>query len=378
MATSSLLRAGLLCAFAVGLPALEAGAEAPAKARARAPVEARLDARPVNEARVERVLASMSLRQRVAQLLLAYPQIDKVGPVEVGGLLFVGRSLSDLVKAKAKIDSSVRRSRIPPFVAVDMEGGDFNRMKSHPAVKDLPSARAMASLSDEEVERWGQTVGASMREIGLNMNLAPVYDIATRGHMFDNGRAFSGDPAVAAAKANAFSRGLLRSGVVPIGKHYPGYGSLSGDSDHALVTADWTLEELGKQSNVFHAGDAWLGGVMMSNVAYTAYGPRPAILNPTLVGMAHARGWMTMTDDVSVKVLADAVGGTSEDVLREAFLAGNDLLLTTAPPDWAKGLDYVGILVGLVEAEPSRKAQLDESCRRVLKLKDRLGMLEGL
>ena len=64
-------------------------------------------------------------------------------------------------------------------------------------------------------------------------------------------------------------------------------------------------------------------------------------------------------------------------LLVRAFLAGNDILLTTAPPDWSKGLDYLGILTRTAEASPENQALLATSCARVLRLKDRMGLLEG-
>ncbi len=327
--------------------------------------------------RVERVFQALGPRGRVAQLLLAYPQVDKTGPVEVGGVLFVGNSLKNLAKASGRIASAKARSKVPAFFAVDMEGGDFNRMKTHPALRDLPSARALAGLGDAEVETWGLTVGNAMREIGLNMNLAPVLDVAGSGHLADNRRSFSGEAAVVERKARAYARGLMRAGVLPIGKHFPGYGDLAGNSDRQLVVADWEIARLREQMDVFHRVAQQLGGVMMANVGYSALGPKPAILNPVLVTMAHEHGWITVTDDVSIKVLGEAVKGDTAEVVRQAFLAGNDLLLTTAPPDWDQGVDYIGILMELVSGSPELQAKADLSCRRILALKDRMGLLRG-
>ena len=329
-------------------------------------------------ARVERVLASLSPREKVAQLLLAYPQVNKTSAVEVGGVLFVGNSLKNLAKASERIQSARSRSKVPAFFAVDMEGGDFNRMKTHPALRELPSARELATLDDEEVEAWGLTVGRAMREVGLNMNLAPVLDVAQTGHLADNRRSFSGDPEVVEKKAGAYARGLLRAGVLPIGKHFPGYGDLSGNSDRELVVADWEIDRLRTQMDVFHRAAAALGGVMMANVGYSALGPRPAILNPVLVTMAHDHGWITVTDDVSIKVLGDAVQGDTAEVVRQAFLAGNDLLLTTAPPDWDRGIDYIGVLQELASSTPELTARAELSCRRILAVKDRMGLLKGM
>ncbi|MDP3151267.1 MAG: glycoside hydrolase family 3 N-terminal domain-containing protein [Archangium sp.] len=334
--------------------------------------------RKVNEERVERVLTSLSVRERAGQLILAYPQIDRVGPVEVGGLLFVGNALKNIPRAKEKIDAARVRAKIPLFVSVDMEGGPSNRMKSVKALRNMPSARELALMDDAEVKRWGRRVGEAMKAVGLNLNLAPVLDVAPSGHMERNGRSFSGDPEIVVQKAMAYSRGLLEAGVVPIGKHFPGYGDTDGDSDHALVTSDWPQERVFAEAGVFVRAKEALGGVMLANVVYAAVDDKPAILSRKLVARVHEQDWLAITDDISIALLADAIGGTSEDVLKQSFLAGNDLLLTTAPPDWNKGIDYIGILTELAEKEPPAKKQLDESCRRVLRLKERMGLLDGL
>ena len=335
-------------------------------------------ARKVDDVRVERVLASLSVRERAGQLILAYPQIDRVGPVEVGGILFVGNSLKNIAKAKEKIDAARVRAKIPPFVSVDMEGGPSNRMKSVRSLRNMPPARELATMEDAEVKRWGRRVGEAMKAVGLNLNLAPVLDVAPTGHMERNGRSFSGDPEVVVKKAVAYSRGLLEAGVVPIGKHFPGYGDTDGDSDHFLVTSDWPRERVFAEAGVFVRAKEQLGGVMLANVVYAAVDDKPAILSAKLVARVHEHDWLAVTDDISIGMLAEAIGGTSEDVLVQSFLAGNDLLLTTAPPDWNKGIDYIGILARLAERDEAAKKQLDESCRRVLRLKDRMGLLDGL
>jgi beta-N-acetylhexosaminidase len=106
--------------------------------------------------------------------------------------------------------------------------------------------------------------------------------------------------------------------------------------------------------------------------------PVPAILSAPLVALVHEQEWIAVTDDVSIGLLAQANGGTSEDVLLKALLAGNDLLLTTAPPDWDKGLDYLGLLTRFAQSDPRGAAALDAACLRVLRLKDRMGLLDGL
>jgi beta-N-acetylhexosaminidase len=346
-------------------------------ARAAPPPPLPFSERVPDEARVERVLRSLSLRDKVGQLLLAYPQVGKDTPVEVGGVLFVGGTLRKLDPAKERIRSSRERARVPPFFAVDIEGGGFNRLSRHAALKELPLARDMATLEDAQVEDWGRRVGETMRQVGLNMNLAPVFDVAPAGHMFRNGRAFSGDLELVQRKATAFTRGLAQAGVASIGKHFPGYGDLDADSDHVRALADWSQERVRREASAFRAADRFLGGVMMSNIVYTAFGPAPAILEPSLVSLAHEGGGLSVTDDVAIQALAEHLGTTREEVVRRAFLAGNDLILTTEPPDWSGGLDYFGLLTELVGTDPERLGRLEAAVRRVLRLKDRMGLLDG-
>lgn len=334
--------------------------------------------RPVDPARVERALQSLSTREKVGQLLLAYPQVAKESAVEVGGILFVGNLLKNPKVAASLIVSAGSRARIPPFFATDIEGGNFNRFNRHPALRELPSARQLAALAERDVEAWGLKVGRAMKEVGLNVNLAPVFDVSPAGHMHRNQRSFSDDSRVVTVKATAYAKGMAKAGIVPIAKHFPGYGDADGDSDHHRVTIDWDLARVEREASVFRSAAPWIGGVMMSNIVYTAYGDQPAILEPKLVALAHQLGMISVTDDIAIKALAEQFGTSREEVVRRAFLAGNDLILTTEPPDWAGGVDYFGVLTKLIEDEPRHQALLDEACKRVLALKERLGLLDRL
>lgn len=384
--TTSRIHLAAVCGLTVGLVvsaapelateavavSLDGGAAPPVPKTRRAPRSFKPD-----EARVRRVFDSMSLRAKAAQMLLAYPQINKSTPVEVGGVVFVGNSLSNLSKSKERIESLFARAAIPPFVAVDIEGAGSNRLKRHPAISSLPSAAEMSGLPDADVRRWGQRVGQAMRELGLNMNLAPVLDLAASGHLYDSKRVYGVEPKHVAAKATAFADGLMQEGVLAIGKHFPGYGAVAGNSDHEVVISVLSPEALSHHISAFEMAKPAIAGVMMSNVQYSAYSSRPACLTASLVDLAHAQGFITLTDDISVEALTKSVNGTSADVLRAALMAGNDLLLTTAPPDWDKGIDPIGVLERLAESDPEAMAKVETACLRLLRLKDQMGLLQG-
>jgi beta-N-acetylhexosaminidase len=239
----------------------------------------------------------------------------------------------------------------------------------------FPSARELGGEGTWEAEAWGRRAGLDLASLGVNVSLGPVLDLAETGFMHETGRSLGADPVRVARLAGGFARGLASAGVLAVGKHYPGYGPLAGSSDRSLQLVELSPQEIAAHEAAFvQAADA-LGGVMMANVAYRGYGAVPAVLSPELVARAHLSGFLTVTDDLAVPSLRDAVGGDPAELWRRAFLAGNDVLLSTAPCQWPGLPDPRVILADLVRSRPELQPRLDESVRRVLAVKARHRLL---
>jgi beta-N-acetylhexosaminidase len=322
---------------------------------------------------VEQVLGTLSLEEKVAQLVIAYPPGGD-DPIDLGGVVLLGKMLRDPVALRARVEGLQRRARLPLLVAVDLEGGELNRFKGLRTLSALPSARDMGEEGGWEAEAWGRRAGLDLKVMGVNVSLGPVLDLADRGFMAEAGRSLGTDPVRVARLARAFARGLASAGILPVGKHYPGYGPVEGSSDKALLLIDRSRQEIARHQAAFVAAGDDLAGVMLANVAFTAYGGVPAILSPELVARAHLSGFLTVTDDLAVASLRQATGGDVAELWRRAFLAGNDLLLTTAPAAWLDLPDPRRVLLELVRARPELEARLDESVRRVLGAKHRAGL----
>ncbi len=324
---------------------------------------------------IEAILAEMDLTARLSQMIMSYPPLDGEAPVQVGSVILLGHSFKSAEAVKRRVASLQSRAKVPLFVAADVEGGRLNRLKFMQGLEKMPSAGELGGMDAAAAQEWGRRIGTGMAELGLNCNLAPVLDVAGKGMMYEAGRTFGNDPDHVARIGAAYAKGLGEAGVMAVGKHYPGYGELDENSDHALVIANRSADKVAWHSDAFvQVGDAMIG-VMMANVGYSSYGGVPAILSGELVSMAHDRGWLTVTDDLAIEPLADSVGGKPEDVVRRAFLAGNDILLTTAPLDWEYALDYLGVLKALVEEQPDLLPRVDESVRRILRAKQKAGLL---
>jgi beta-N-acetylhexosaminidase len=322
---------------------------------------------------VEVALRGLSLEEKVAQLVMAYPPGGE-GPIDLGGVILVGRHLRDPEGLRARVDALQRRARLPLLVAVDLEGGELNRFKAVRTLSAFPSARDMGEEGGWEAEAWGRRAGLDLKALGINVSLGPVLDLADRGFMSETGRSLGTDPVRVARLARSFARGLSSAGVLPIGKHYPGYGPVAGSSDKALLLVDRSAQEIARHQAAFVAAGEDLAGVMLANVAFSAYGSVPAILSPELVARAHLSGFLTVTDDLAVSSLRQATGGDVAELWRRAFLAGNDVLLTTAPAAWLDLPDPRRVLAELVRARPELEPRLDESVRRILRAKLRAGL----
>jgi beta-N-acetylhexosaminidase len=327
------------------------------------------------EAEIDTILAEMSLEQKVGQMFLAGVPADGDTPLHLGGVIFLGGQLRDIDAVSPRIDSLQARSVVPLLIAADVEGGQVNRLKRHPELTEMPSATALGAGSFEEAYAWGVRAGSTMRSIGLNCNLAPVLDVAGTGHLAASERVYADSPERVSEIGSAFVEGLNSTGVAAIGKHFPGYGEVTGDSDHTLVVTERAESDFQAQIGAFVGVGDGLSGVMMTNVGFTNYGGVPAPFSSELVAMAHSHGWLTITDDLAIPALQEVISGGPEEVVVRAFLAGNDLLLTTWPLDAATAPNYVETLVTLVSDDPTLQARVDDSVRRILEVKARMGLI---
>jgi beta-N-acetylhexosaminidase len=295
--------------------------------------------------------------------------------VDQGGVILLGKMLRDPAALRERVASLQRRARLPLLVTVDLEGGDLNRFRAVPTLAAFPSAREMGGEGRWEAEAWGRRAGLDLAALGVNVSLGPVLDLADRGFMAETGRSLGTDPVQVARLARAFARGLASAGVLPVGKHYPGYGPVEGSSDKALLVIGRDAQEIARHQAAFVAASDVLCGVMMANVGFEAYGAVPAILSPELVARAHLSGFLTVTDDLAVPSLQAVTGGDAAELWRRAFRAGNDLLLSTTPLGWPGTPDPRQVLSDLVRNRPELLPRLDESVRRVLQLKARGNLL---
>ena len=278
--------------------------------------------------------------------------IERVDPF---GVVIFRENVRDAAQVKSLTESIRAIPGSPRLLAVDQEGGRVARLSD--GVPSLPSMRILGEKGEREIEEAGHSLGLALRYLGFDVDFAPVLDVDSNPHNPIIGdRAFSTDPQEAGRKALAFARGLLRGGVLPCGKHFPGHGDTSLDSHVALPVVDVPSSRLESRELVPFkmAVESHLPLMMTAHVVYPAWDASvPATLSRTIVtGILRERmGYpgLILSDDLLMAAVAK--GGVVEAALA-AIDAGCDGLLVLKSQRQA--LSVMETLEQIFHKEPAR------------------------
>ncbi len=217
--------------------------------------------------------------------------------------------------------------------------------------------------SDSIAERLGFEVGTILKKLGFNMNLAPVLDLADpQIPSFIGLRSFGGNPNLVAQIGYSYSEGLLRAGVIPTGKHFPGLGPINSDPHSNSVVRSEPIKSLLTNDFAPFKKFAELGpntSMMMSHVIYPSLDEQsiPAsfskkIIKTWLRDQIRFEG-LVMTDDLQMRSSLDSFG-----------------LSTGAIKSLAAGTDLIMLSWSFKEQEKAYLAVLDAYKRKALSIRD--------
>lgn len=312
-----------------------------------------------------------------------------ISDLHVGGIILFKRNVESAGQLAALTNrlKALNEGQIPLFLCVDEEGGAVSRMPDE--ITDLPSAHTFGSIQDPEQRldtcfRLGQLLAKQCAAFGLNMDLAPVMDIWSNPKNTVIGHRAFGTDATASSAANETAYGLMREGIIPVAKHFPGHGNTAMDSHVGLPVVDKTLEELWELElapfrqaieNTCIYGAAGEGtpipAIMIAHILMTQIdSERPASLSyPVVTSLLRDKlGFegLVCTDDLTMAAISDTYGMGEAAVL--AVEAGCDLLLVCHE---AENLQAVqSALLEAVAAGRISPARLEESVYRILSLKE--------
>lgn len=290
---------------------------------------------------VEVLLHRLSLEQKVGQMFLARcPEsgaAEAVAQYGLGGLLLFGRDFAGETPGtmRTKIQGYQAAAALPLLIAVDEEGGTVTRVSSYTAFRSSPFASprelysqgGMDAVLSAEAEKAQLLAG-----LGINVNMAPVCDIATEPGAFMYKRSLGQSPEITGQFVSGAVRTMQEQGVAAVMKHFPGYGN-NADTHVGIARDSRCLSELeSRDTQPFYDGIAAGGGAILvsHNIVEALDAQNPASLSPAMhryLRLAMGFDGVIITDDLSMDAIAKQYGVGEAAVL--AVLAGNDLLCST-------------------------------------------------
>ncbi|MCX4347059.1 MAG: glycoside hydrolase family 3 protein [Lachnospiraceae bacterium] len=343
--------------------------------------------------RVEKLLAGMDLKQKVAQMfmvtpeaLTGYSKVTAAGEVTkqcfirypVGGVIYMAGNLIDTEQTRIMLsnmqDYSVEYLGFPVFLGVDEEGGTVARIAGNRAfgVEDVGNISEIGAAGNCDLAyQAGSTIGAYLSALGFNLDFAPVADVwSNNKNTVVKYRSPGSDPELVRDMVIAQIEGFKEQGILCAVKHFPGHGSTSEDSHNGAAVVERTLQEL------FECDLIPFKGAVQAGVPFVMVGhlslPKvveddvPAVFSKEIItdilrGELGFDG-IVITDALDMGAVTDYYSSAQAAVM--AVAAGADMLLM--PEDFVAA--YEGVLNAVQRGELTQE-RIDESVRRILKVK---------
>ena len=329
---------------------------------------------------VDSVMDKLSFKEKVGQLFIyTIAPVDTkrnlellrevIDTYKVGGLLFSGGKMQNQVELTNRAQ---RQAKVPLMITFDGEWGLAMRLRGMPV---FPRNMVLGCIRDNKLlYEYGREVARQCRQIGVQVNFAPVADVNINPeNPVINTRSFGEDPIQVADKVIAYASGLESGGVLSVCKHFPGHGDTDVDSHKALPVLPFTRErldsvELYPFKEAIRAG---LGGMMVGHLQVPVIEPiggLPSSLSRNVV-------YDLLTDELAFKGLiftdALAMKGVAGNgyVSLQALKAGNDMVLS--PRNLKE--EIPAVLEAIEKGELTRE-DIESKCRKVLTYKYVLGL----
>ncbi len=318
---------------------------------------------------VDAIFKSLDDTAIVAQLLM--PAIGRLGQTEetitklirtrkIGGLLMLNgtkEGFTTWISDFNKMNDSI--GNVPFLYAADAEPSLVNRK----IIGSTPVKKANELKNIEEVIACADTISANLKTIGINYNFAPVVDMSPNKTV--GFRSFGAVPANIIPWSNAFIMETQKNGIIATAKHFPGHGLVSGDTHKSLQMIDGELKEIKNYPKLIEDGvlSIMIGHLAVTNNAKYDTKGLPATLSSVIVTDL-------LRKEMKFKglIVTDAMnmGGVTAvpQCDLKAVEAGNDIVLMPVNAD--KAFDDI---LKKYRSDTAFKAQVDESAKRILRMK---------
>lgn len=320
------------------------------------------------------IVQAMTIEDKAGQLLLVLDSKNLLTDQTMSGCVlfeddFANKSRNEVIENIERYQSN---AKYPMIIAVDEEGGSVVRVSKYlrdnrfRLPQDVYKSGGMDSIISDATEK-----SEYLKEFGINVNLAPVADVATNEDDYIYRRSFGVD---ADATSNYVRNAVMAMSDIKMGsvlKHFPGYGSAPGSGGTYHDSRDFNSL---KNNDLlpFKAGiEAGANSILVTNnIIDSVDNQNPATLSKDIHDLLREDlkyNGVIMTDDVTD--LNNNEFGNDSEIVIKAIKAGNDLIMTSRPQI------YFESLITAINNDELCLNELDLSVLRVIAWKDSLDIL---
>ena len=335
---------------------------------------------PEKTDKITEMLDNMTIPEKVGQMFMVRVPKEyadkRVSEYHLGGYIMFGRDFDNKTKEEVinNIASWQSAADIPMLIGVDEEGGTVNRISTNTEFRSEPFKSSQELYKDGGFDLiYEDTINKAnfLKELGINVNFAPVVDVSTNPDDYIYKRSFGKNANLTSEYASTVVTAMKEANIASVLKHFPGYGN--NTDTHTGISIDNRTLETFKESDFlpFEAGiKAGANIVLVShNIVTNIDSNNPASLSTRVheilrndLGFAG----VIITDDLYMDAISK---NYDSSVAVLAILAGNDLICTT---DFESQIPEV---IAAVEDGTISIDRINESVRRILELKLELNLI---
>ena len=329
--------------------------------------------------KVDKIVASMSQTEKLGQMVMIGIQGTKVDDdslymlhqFHMGGVILFDRNMDSPEQVK-KLTSDLQaqsNEKVPLFIGIDEEGGDVVRMAEK--LTPPPSQKEIGATGDiEQARTWAIKTAKSLKDMGINVNFAPVADIGS-----NDKRSYSTDANTVIDFVRAATKGYQQENIIYSLKHFPGIGKGKVDSHVDSSSIDVAKEVLMTEDilpfkTIIDENEPNDYFILVSHLKYPALDEEyPASLSSKIMTdlLRNELGYkgIIITDDMEMGAVANHNDFRSIGV--KAVKAGVDIVLVCHEYQHQQEV-YLGLLDAVNSGEISQE-RIDESVKRIIKVK---------
>lgn len=329
--------------------------------------------------KVDQIVASMSQTEKLGQMVMIGIQGTKVdddslymlNQYHMGGVILFDRNMESPEQVKQLTSDLQAQSneKVPLFIGIDEEGGDVVRMAEK--LTPAPSQKEIGATGDiEQAKTWAIKTAKSLKDMGINVNFAPVADVGS-----NDKRSYSTDANTVIDFVRAATKGYQQENIIYSLKHFPGIGKGKVDSHIDSSSIDVAKEVLMTEDilpfkTIIDENEPNDYFILVSHLKYPALDEEyPASLSSKIMTdlLRNELGYkgIIITDDMEMGAVANHNDFRSIGV--NAVKAGADIVLVCHEYEHQQEV-YLGLLDAVNNGEISQE-RIDKSIKRIIKVK---------